>query len=220
MYEFDSSERADVFTQENVKAFCEFESFFLNHPDYPLYCKTADPKGYNTSCDPQDSSVVSIFYDTSQASLACELLDQAYIDSKLSLLEESESSFVGNDGNLLRSKLEVAGPLGADSTFDKDFGSIIISTTGEQYAIFRDFFVSVQELIFLSFDLDIDPLFSSPYHVTNIPINVNSRVRFYSEPLYQLDTIRTGEKDVSFVVFAILLVYAFSYNHVVCTEHF
>lgn len=212
MYE---SRSADVVSMNNVKAMCEFESLFVKAPTRPLYCKTAKAQGMNTDCDLEDTSLVGQFYDFS-SDFACDDLNaETFEAAREAILTDDDSFFFGDSFKMGRSQYNLGGPLGPDTTNGKNFSSVLLDTGDPQYSYYEDFMVSVESIIFRKYGIDPEPMFSLPYHVGSIALNDDLSVRFFSQVLYNVQLDKSAMTDATFVVFAIILVYIFSYVHIV-----
>ena len=209
------SRSQQMLTFENMKDVCEFEKLFLEHPDYPLFCLTHDAQGANTKCLPERNSLASQFFDFSNVT-NCQKLNETSYDALVGpIAADTDSFFRGDDSSLARSVLTLAGPLGADTTGNKAFGSLVIDQTDAQFVYYSDFFLDVEKQIFARYGIDPSPLFTSPYNSGSIAIGKDVNVRFLTRALYIVEIVRLSDNDVAFVAFAIILVYVFSYVHVV-----
>lgn len=205
----------EVLSIENVKAICEFEKLFLQHSDYPLFCLTTEAKGVDSFCVPQTQSLASQFYDFSNATDCSSLTESRYNETVSPLISGREVFFLGDDRSIARSLLNLAGPLGADTTKGNAFGSLLVDQTGDQFEFYADFFANIEKSIFASYNIQANQLFNTPYNSRSISISDDIEVRYYSTPLYGAEVLRLADSDVAFVTFAIALVYVFSYFHVV-----
>lgn len=199
-----------ILTLENVQDICEFEKLIFEDPQYPLYCRTDSPQGNLTKCSTMSTSLAGSFYDFS-APVDCAALNESEFQRKLSSINHP----VWEENSTLRSQITLGGPLGSDTTQDTAFTSLVGDVTEKQFSYYSRFYKSIEEAIFVKYAVPSPGLFETPYHMRSLPLGKDVTARFYAYPIYVLEFTRTADKDVTFVIFAILLVYGFSYLHVV-----
>ena len=208
--------QGQVFTLANLQEICEFEQLVFQNPDYPLLCKTDDARGNETRCSIEPSSLSHAFYDFNYP-VACASLNESSFNESLAALysHRQGSFFTGENGGSAVSRIVLGGPLGADSTGGKSYETLVAYGSEEQFVYYKDFFLSMEKSIFARYGVEQSPSFSTPYSMKKLPIGNGLKVRFYTYALFVEELSRVANNDITFVLFAIVLVYCFSYFHVV-----
>ena len=212
------SKSREVLSLSNMKAICEFERILVEDPTRPLFCKTSKAEGMQTICDPDENSLAAQFYDFSK-DLDCGKLNEVQYEEALDDLSTAEENFhTEKTRRFARSQFTLGGPLGPDSTDGRAFTTLMLDPSDPQYKFYEKYYVSVESRIFKAYGVNPDPLFSLPYHIGSIPLNEDLSVRFFAQVLYNTQLDKSALTDATFVVFAIILVYIFSYFHIVSLQ--
>lgn len=123
LYEVENGQ--EFFTVANLQAICEVEALYVTEPDYPLYCRTSNANGLDTTCGDQTATVSSLFYGPEETD--CPPLDQDFLDgfkANLPNIEALAGIFDDLENTkVARSTLTVGTPLGSDTPPNVNFSS-------------------------------------------------------------------------------------------------
>eukprot|EP00924_Labyrinthula_sp_SR-Ha-C_P005077 snap_masked-scaffold_1-processed-gene-20.21-mRNA-1 protein AED:1.00 eAED:1.00 QI:0/-1/0/0/-1/1/1/0/1001 len=236
IYEWsDDAEEEDIFTAENIRDICLFESIYLGTEDFRKFCITGDAQGAQTVCSPQILSMVSLnFYslDSFQSEeTRCPLLeDGEVLDIRDSMLNSSSTlSFFDRSVTAVdivdavsprtKSAFIAGGPLGSDTTGDENLEFNRIPSTsadslGKQVEIYGEYLSSLRSAMeeYTTFQ---SSFFRSGYF-GDLKFGADNQLKVrYINAQFEGDELGAiVGADLTLLGFAILLVGGFIFLHI------
>eukprot|EP00924_Labyrinthula_sp_SR-Ha-C_P003264 augustus_masked-scaffold_15-processed-gene-4.6-mRNA-1 protein AED:1.00 eAED:1.00 QI:0/-1/0/0/-1/1/1/0/987 len=227
IYEWsDKNVEEDIFTAQNLKDICDLERILVGTDEFKKFCVTDFANGTSTVCSVTSLPMVSLqFYGLDEA---CVLLDQNQVDEVRERLLNNTQTVSFFDASVLEVELEAAvsprskstfiagGPLGIDTTEDKEFTRIPVTNAdfnGVQAALYEEYMINLKDK--LEDYLHLENTFFRSGYFNDLKFGESRQLRIrYSNQFFETEELLAiVVSDVRLLLFAIFLVGFLVYVH-------